>query len=800
MSIHTPHPRTLTALLLLTVALATLAVSLTATPAFAAGECPNEALRAEDGSLALPECRAYELVSPSGLEPFGALSERLGYQAAADADRVEFYSKYGPPPGSPSYGPYYLSSRGANGWVTENVIPPQSTASGDFCYPSIIFSPELSQSVLQDGWTWAEGYPEHPDNAGGFHCSHDEPELVAGEPRGAQNLFLRDSESHDFTLLNETPTGVPARNAWYQGGSADFSHVIFTDPIQLTTGAPVPLEEPINAFAVGEDLYSWARGEVRLVTVLPDGSPAWGLLANGDESNRSRSSAEWTHAISSDGERVFFYSGGKRQGQGSETSYVGGKLYLRENASQEPSAITGGKCSELDRACTITIDESQPGATGEGGGGHFQWATSDGSKVFFTDERRLTLNSTAESGKADLYEYDLNPEVGEAGTLTDLSVDQTEAADVQGLSGISDDGAYVYFVAKGALTGAQVNSQGVMAQPGGANLYLRHSGGMTFIATLDGLGEDEQAGALHGDTCDWESYSPPGTKRGSTPGAPSSEAPNCMTARVSPAGQFLAFDSLKSLTGYDNVVAGRGGERDHEIFLYDAATDQLRCASCAPDGTPPTAIAESGQDATIQRALARGEQWYEPPSYLVRNLSTSGQVFFSTWNSLLPVDTNDHSDVYEYDQSQLSLLSTGVGNGDAAFRDASADGRNVFFTTSYALSGWDTDNGGPSLYDARVDGGFPEPPAAGAPCGSEEACHGAGAPPTSPSANASESFVGPGNLLVPTVKPAVRKPKAKPLTRAQKLAKALRTCHWDKSRKRRSTCEKSAHKRLGRSK
>jgi hypothetical protein len=30
-----------------------------------AAECPNEALRAENGSLVLPDCRAYEQVSPS---------------------------------------------------------------------------------------------------------------------------------------------------------------------------------------------------------------------------------------------------------------------------------------------------------------------------------------------------------------------------------------------------------------------------------------------------------------------------------------------------------------------------------------------------------------------------------------------------------------------------------------------------------------------------------------------------------------------------------------------------------------
>ncbi len=39
--------------------------------------------------------------------------------------------------------------------------------------------------------------------------------------------------------------------------------------------------------------------------------------------------------------------------------------------------------------------------------------------------------------------------------------------------------------------------------------------------------------------------------------------------------------------------------------------------------------------------------------------------------------------------------------------------------------------------------------------------------------------------------------KVKALTRAQKLAKALKTCHKDKSKAKRASCEHAAHKKYG---
>jgi hypothetical protein len=728
---------------------ACLGAALLASPATASAEvCPNEQLRS-GYSASLPDCRAYEMVSPVGFEPFKG--NPLGYQASVTGARVAFYAKAGAPPGSASFGPYYLSTRGSGGWSTEDAIPPQTTAGGDFCYPSVLYSPDLSKSVLQDGWNWGEGYPKYPDDNGSNNCSHDEPPLVSGEPRGAQNLFLRDNETPSYQLVNVTPPGVGPRDAWFQVGSSDFGHIVFTDPLRLTPEAPTPPTREAGGYSVGEDVYEFAGGVVRLVTLLPDGTPAWGLLANGDESGQRQTSAVWTHAVSADGERIFFYAGGELSvpegSPGVAGTYVGGGLYLRENTSREQSSIAAGKCADPTRACTVQIDAAQSGAPGPSGNGHFQWATPDGSKVFFTDESKLTAESKAETGKPDLYEYDLNRPEGQR--VADLTAKAPEAASVQGLSGISDDGSRVYFVAEGVLTGEQANSQGAKAQAGHPNLYLRHAGVTTFIATLDAFGEDSQEGSKEGDTCDWESYSPPAERlRGEDWG-------NCMSARVSPSGEFLAFNSLRSLTGYNNIVAATG-ERNHEIFLYEAAKNKLSCASCDPTGAPPTAEARSGADPRIAPSMHE-EQWYRTPSYLQRNLSDTGQVFFDTQNRLLPGDTNGLMNVYEYQSGHLSLISSGTSSEAAIFRDASASGNDVFFITTQALVGSDTDNT-MSLYDARVNGGFAEPPSSSV-CEGEEACHGALAPAPALSSPGTASFSGPGN---PVVKPgnSVKKPSA----------------------------------------
>jgi hypothetical protein len=87
--------------------------------------------------------------------------------------------------------------------------------------------------------------------------------------------------------------------------------------------------------------------------------------------------------------------------------------------------------------------------------------------------------------------------------------------------------------------------------------------------------------------------------------------------------------------------------------------------------------------------------------------------------------------------------------------DASPTGDDVFFSTGQSLV--KADPGLVDVYDARVDGGLPEPPPPAAGC-EGEACQGAYAPPAAPTP-ASSLFQGPGNVKEGAKKKTCKKPK-----------------------------------------
>lgn len=381
---------------------------------------------------------------------------------------------------------------------------------------------------------------------------------------------------------------------------------------------------------------------------------------------------------------------------------------------------------------TDKVNASQRTASLGDGNATFRGANVTGSKVFFTDDTAITDNPDDNGG--GLYQYDTG-----TNTLTDLTPNASGDPAIQGLLGMSDDGSFIYFVAQSVLDTGATN--------GANNLYALHDGDIRFVATLSG---DD--------------------------GATWSQQLTSRTAHVAPDGRHVAFDSDASLTGFDNHDANTGSP-DNEVFVYHYDGDSLACASCNPGGSRPLG------PANIPTWGQVGLLGAVPAFYQPRSLSEDGsRVFFTSADSLQPRDVNGKNDAYEYAGGKARLLTLGTSSANSSFVDASPSGNDVFVLTRDALVPQDADTL-TDLYDARVNGGFPNPPAA-TPC-SGDGCRGplssapaAGAAPTT-------SFTGPGNV---TAKP---KPKLKKKKTTHKKKKSKKK----KSKKsKKKTAKKKSHK------
>ena len=459
----------------------------------------------------------------------------------------------------------------------------------------------------------------------------------------------------------------------------------------------------------------------------------------------------------------------------------------------------------------VYVRDMVEGRTLKVGGQHarFETMSSDGSKVFYVETEEGGING-------DLYVFDT-----ETGTQTDLTANHGSGEHNAGVQnavlGTSQDGSYVYFVATGVLASGGVS--------GADNLYLsREENGVwttTHIATLSK--EDEHT---------WG-----GTENG-TVGPNPRQKPWLVSSEVSPNGRYVAFMSNSPLTGYDNRDA-IGGQRDEEVFLYDATSNRLVCASCNPTGARPVGVFDQGEANGAETLLVDGPQMWTKlqgvgsdhwlagslvgwnnelnnASYEPRYVMNDGRLFFNSPDALVPQDTNGLEDVYEYEPASVgscveggtdfnpatgacvSLISSGQSLRESAFMDASEDGNDVFFVTSAKLVSEDYDNAY-DMYDAHVcTSALPcrTEPVSPPECTSGDSCKAAPAPqPEIFGATPSATFSGQGNVVGSPSSGVGVKPRS--LTRAQKLTRALRTCRKSKAKRKQTVCERQAKRRYG---
>lgn len=692
-------------------AVATAGGSLTTAVAAGPGEVPGRGF--------LPDNRGYEKVSPDDKNDNDVMVT-AAMSASESGNRI-FYFLNGAPKGAPSgtVPSGLMSSREGSGWQDEILIPPVPQPNNQEAPTVLGVSRDLSAYVYRSFSPLTPGAPDH-----------------------TLNFYLR-REGNPFELI--TPLTVPGSGfsnvQATAGGTDDFSTVAYetTNP---QTGAEAP-GSALNA-------YVWRNGQVELVGVLPNGEPA----PEGSRIGSGSGFGSTENAVSADGHRVFFHAI-----QEQPFSSSAGQLYVRQD--EETIHVSASQRTDCAGDPTCGGDGIADPAPDPGGTFPALYLSAErgaGDKVLFSSCEKLTDDSTAynsddqavslqcSSGAPtgellplgrDLYRFDV-----ETGQLADLTTADPTGADVFGVVGASDDLDRIYFVAGGVLA---AGAPGHEPQSGAANLYLWDRGETKFIAALPAFPYFPNSAAQF-DGMNWQISN---VARGGS-------------ANVSPDGSSALITSRAPLTGYDNVHPSACPEvsslqppynpegRCAEVFLYRAEDDTIVCLSCSRDG------AKAGGDAGLLPPFVGGNR-----GPVARNLSADGdRAYFNTPQALVDGDSNGKDDVYQWEGSGsggcqaaspsfvaglggcLDLISSGESNEPSAFVESTPSGGDVFFRTRSRLVATDKDELF-DLYDARVDGGFPSPPAPPPAC-EGDACQPPPSPPTAPTP-ASASFSGPAD-------------------------------------------------------
>jgi hypothetical protein len=364
----------------------------------------------------------------------------------------------------------------------------------------------------------------------------------------------------------------------------------------------------------------------------------------------------------------------------------------------------------------------------------------------------------------------------------------------------SPDGSHVYFVANGVLTGEENNGKKAVA--GQSNLYGYDTvtDKIKFVATAPGTIVPHLAESVE----DFE---------GRVRWLSSDEQ---RPAQTTPDGRYLVFSGHLSTAGDTNSCTV---SCPLAVYRYDFQTGALEWVSRqAPGKDALVAPLPGGRDG----AEAHIDDWNRaisgcPPKGLRSEAEEAefscpeGQydgkyIIFVTAEQAQGSSVSDAPTLYEWHEregreGEVHMISDGrapdgiePAEGTAQQPVAmSASGSDIFFVTSTALVGQDTDTLH-DLYDARIGGGFPAPPPL--------PCSGEGCQPLPPGHEpfplaASSLFTGGQNAApgtIPVVPPTQSKPK--PPTRAQLLAKALKACKKE-PRKKRKACEAQARKKYG---
>jgi hypothetical protein len=681
----------------------------------ASDPCPNAAYRVGP-SASLPDCRAYELVTPADKGRTQDMTFRASTDRAIPASDGESIALVTLVPMEPSssapasvIGARAVFSRSTAGWEMKSAVMSGKGSSANRIGMRL-FSPDLSQTALTS-FTERNGEEESADMEFEVGPVGGPYERVASIPME----YIRSG----FTQIAGANLGtvdVPA-----------FTDVLFTsdDHILIPPGSERTLAEETVAGA--PDLYEWIDGHLQLVNVEGEGQGLklvnlCGALSGVGKFDSAAGGA--TAAISNSGATIIFTT--LRSGPTCEEP---SRLYERINDQEtvEVSAPQG-----------VVVEPAERGNV------YYDGATSDGSKVFFSTVTPLTVGETmAEKKEFKLFVYDSEEPEGKKLKLVATGVDPIANEGPSRALVISEDGSTAYYetgegiieIVRYDIATGESFPVATAHKPAGEfePSYTTPNGEFLVFAARGGSGLLEEEGVA-------------GEPRG---------------AYHNELYRYDAADGSVMCVSCGSGVAPLESET-----LEPGISSTLN----TPDETPTLIpMSENGE-----------EVFFQTTAHLVPQDTNTTNSEVGNPNGFLGQDVYEwEADGAEEGPGVFCgevngcthLLSSGEDVGPAVFLGASRDGRNVFFATAARLAPQDTDEF-TDIYDARVDGGF-APPLPTPECVS---CQGVGNPPPLFNTPASMSFAGAGNPALPVVEEMPKRPKkSHKSTRRKRKSKAARS-------------------------
>ncbi|MGC1167066.1 MAG: hypothetical protein WA862_13265 [Solirubrobacterales bacterium] len=442
----------------------------------AVAPCANDSFRL-NAAASLPDCRAYEMVSPvdkNNADIITLLNQpellARSNRSAADGEKLTYSASkaFGDAISSP-YSVQYMASRSPQGWLGHSISPARK---GGTLNGSMALDTQFKEGFSADLCT------------GWFFQDTDlalAPEAVPGFP----NLYKADlcgGGGYEAITRVAPPEREPNEYGFeVQGASADGSHTIFRANDKLTATSGPAGEAP--------RVYDSFEGGLRPVCVLPNKTAVADCTTGFAESHvfaANVGSGHFHNAVSEDGLRIYWTAASRGPG----------KLYLRSNTvtttavSKGPAEFLGAAADgsraiyrEAGQLFEFEVEEDAP----EGGSviagalirpnGGVVGMSEDATRVYFVSGEDLDGAAAAAAGEPNLYLH----EDGSVTFIATLSMGDMEAVISSArprpslhAGEVTPDGETVTFISDNELTGQ--DSTDVNSGEADSQVYLWDAG------------------------------------------------------------------------------------------------------------------------------------------------------------------------------------------------------------------------------------------------------------------------------------------------------------------------------------